>query len=90
MMSLRYVSDFANIDDNADSTGISQWTDLAKIVCNGIEDGPPSRSIPSRNTQAPKKTLPGFDAPEDFDSVLRNELNKAEVLRQIMASKTYV
>lgn len=59
-------------------SGISQWTDLAKIACNGIEDGPPPRTI-AKSAQASKDHLLGLDVPEDFDSALRNELNKAEV-----------
>ncbi|EZA61307.1 Insulin-like growth factor-binding protein complex acid labile subunit [Ooceraea biroi] len=76
----KYATDFSNIDDDADSTGISQWTDLAKIVCSGMDAGPPPRSFPGKSTEAPKDVFLGLDVPDDFDSVLRNELDKAEEL----------
>lgn len=76
----RYVNDFADVDDDADSKGISQWTDLAKIACDGIDDGPPPRQAPGKNTQ-PKDVF--LDTPEDSDSLfaLTNELDKDEVKR---------
>lgn len=76
----RYVNDFADVDDDADSKGISQWTDLAKIACDGIEDGPPPRQAPGKNIQ-PKDVF--LDIPDDSDSLLTltNELDKDEVRR---------
>lgn len=77
--SCSHVNDFEfNIENNGDSKGISEWTDLAKIVCDGIEAGPPARPIPDKSDQS--KVLLGLDVPENSDSdSLRNELDKDEV-----------
>lgn len=79
---LGYVNDFADVDDDADSKGISQWTDLAKIACDGIEDGPPPRQAPGKNIQ-PKDVF--LDIPDDSDSLLTltNELDKDEELLKL-------
>lgn len=53
-------------DDYSDSEGISQWTDLAKVVCDGVEDGPPSRSM-SHKDKKPKEKAPDLE-PTDDDS----------------------
>lgn len=77
MMLFSYVNDFANVYDDTDSKGISQWTDLAKIACDGIEAGPPPRRVPSKNAP-PKNDF--LDDSENSDSLLgKNELDKDEV-----------
>nr|XP_012215054.1 PREDICTED: LRR receptor-like serine/threonine-protein kinase GSO2 isoform X1 [Linepithema humile]XP_012215055.1 PREDICTED: LRR receptor-like serine/threonine-protein kinase GSO2 isoform X1 [Linepithema humile] len=78
-----HVNDFEfNIENDADSKGISEWTDLAKIVCDGIDAGPPSRPIPKKSEQP--KVLLGLDVPENSDSdTLRNELDKDENLLKL-------
>jgi insulin-like growth factor-binding protein complex acid labile subunit len=78
---LKYVTDFDNVDDNADSTGIRQWTDLAKIVCDGIDDGPPPRSPPGKSPYQ-KDVLLGFDVAET-DPLLENELHNEEKLLKL-------
>ncbi|GAB1863514.1 Insulin-like growth factor-binding protein complex acid labile chain [Camponotus japonicus] len=78
---VKYFNDFGNIDDDTDSKGISQWTDLAKIACDGIDAGPPPRRVPSKNT-VPKNDF--LDDSEDSDSLLeRNELDKDEELLKL-------
>lgn len=72
----RYANDFVNIDEDVDSKGISQWTDLAKIACDGIEDGPPPRPVPSKITPSKDDFT---DDSEDSDSLTGNELDKNEV-----------
>lgn len=75
----RYINDFTNVDDDADSKDISQWTDLAKIACDGIEDGPPPRRVPGQITPSKDDFL---DDSENSDSLLEgNELDKDEVRR---------
>lgn len=59
---------------------INQWTDLAKIICDGIDDGPPARSPPGKSTQ--KDTLLNIDIVEDSDPLLKHELDNDEVKRQ--------
>ncbi|XP_029162036.1 insulin-like growth factor-binding protein complex acid labile subunit [Nylanderia fulva] len=76
---LGYASDFVNVDEDADSKGISQWTDLAKIACDGIDAGPPPRPVPSKST--PKNDF--TDDSEESDSLPTNELDKNEELLKI-------
>lgn len=77
----RIISDKFDIEeiDNTDLMDISQWTDLAKIVCDGIEDGPPSRSLPKDTNR--KDILLDIDVVESSDTVLQNELDVDEVRR---------
>lgn len=35
-------------DDYIESEGITQWSDLAKVVCDSIDLGPPPRPVPHR------------------------------------------
>ncbi|XP_024885921.1 uncharacterized protein LOC112463655 [Temnothorax curvispinosus] len=65
--------------DNMDLMDVGQWTDLAKIVCDGIDDGPPSRSFPGKGTR-PKDILLDVDVIEDADPLLKNELDNDEKL----------
>ncbi|XP_046821563.1 uncharacterized protein LOC124425357 [Vespa crabro] len=44
---IRTHSIYGDNMDYSDAEGITQWKDLAKIVCDGVEDGPPSRMIPT-------------------------------------------
>ncbi|XP_011882249.1 PREDICTED: toll-like receptor 3 [Vollenhovia emeryi] len=75
---LELVSDKFDIEDN-DKMDISQWTDLARIVCDGIEDGPPGRSLPGKGTHR-KDILLDVDVVEDSDPLLKNELDNDEKL----------
>ncbi|KAL6263720.1 hypothetical protein P5V15_003806 [Pogonomyrmex californicus] len=75
---LKYNNDFENIDD-VDSTGLSQWTDLAKIVCDGIDDGPPPRSPPGKSSHR-KGILVDLDVIEEAGTVLEDELHNDEKL----------
>ncbi|XP_012537655.1 extracellular matrix protein 2 [Monomorium pharaonis] len=72
------VSDkFDDIEEIDNSMNINQWTDLAKVVCDGIEDGPPPRSLPGRGTH--QKEIPlDLDIVEDSDPMLKNELDNDE------------
>ncbi|KAI4493750.1 hypothetical protein M0804_001926 [Polistes exclamans] len=45
-METRTHSIYGDNMDYSDVDGITQWKDLAKSVCDGVEDGPPSRKIP--------------------------------------------
>jgi len=58
---------------------VNQWTDLAKIICDGIDDGPPARSLPGKGTQ--KDILLNIDIVEDSDPLLKHELDNNEVKR---------
>lgn len=60
---------------------VDQWTDLAKIVCDGIEDGPPPRLPPGKSTHG-KDDLLDLDIIESSDPLLKNELNNDEVRQQ--------
>ena len=40
---VKYISNYAMGDDYSESEGGSQWTDLAKIVCENVDFGPPPR-----------------------------------------------
>ncbi|KAI4504111.1 hypothetical protein M0802_000582 [Mischocyttarus mexicanus] len=46
-MEARTHSTYGSNMDYSDADGITQWKDLAKSVCDGVEDGPPSRTIPT-------------------------------------------
>lgn len=61
-----------------DSMDVGQWTDLAKIVCDGIEDGPPARSLPGKSTHR-KNILIDLDLVKNSDLLLKNELDNDEV-----------
>lgn len=79
----RYASDFANIDDDADVTDVSQWADLANIVCDGIDDGPPPRRLPGKKPHL-KDILMGVDNPEDDDSLLKTiDTDEVRTIRNI-------
>ncbi|XP_066600925.1 leucine-rich repeat-containing protein 15 isoform X2 [Prorops nasuta] len=68
----RYISNYEKADDYIEAKGISQWVDLAKIVCAGIPDGPPPRTL----THRPKDTFTIIDTTEESDSgVLRNSVD---------------
>ncbi|XP_015178510.1 PREDICTED: insulin-like growth factor-binding protein complex acid labile subunit isoform X2 [Polistes dominula] len=43
----RTYSTYGDNMDYSDDDGITQWKDLAKIICDSEEDGPPSRMIPN-------------------------------------------
>ncbi|XP_076247086.1 leucine-rich repeat domain-containing glycoprotein 150 [Calliopsis andreniformis] len=78
---LRYISNYGNGDNYQESDGISQWTDLAKIVCEDINDGPPERPVPHKEKKI--KLLGGLDSSEDSDSLLRNDLEGDEELLRL-------
>lgn len=66
--------------DYSDSEGITQWRDLAKIVCDGVEDGPPSRTIPTPIKS--KVIFPRLlDDAENTNSLLSGDLEDNEVSR---------
>ncbi|XP_012135360.1 leucine-rich repeat domain-containing glycoprotein 150 isoform X2 [Megachile rotundata] len=67
----RYISNYGNGDNYQDSEGISQWTDLAKVVCDGISDGPPDRVLPHKEKKV-KIILEELDTSENTDPLLRN------------------
>lgn len=86
------VNDFADVDDDSDSRGISQWVDLAKVVCDGIQDGPPPRRPPGRKATDPKDVLLGFDEDAE-DTLLKNELENEEVrysFEELRHAQTYL
>ncbi|XP_011160548.2 protein artichoke [Solenopsis invicta] len=72
------VSDKFDIEDIDNSMDINQWTDLAKVACDGIEDGPPARALPGKDTHRKDIRL-DFDIVEDSDP-LKNELDNGEKL----------
>ncbi|KYQ55613.1 Insulin-like growth factor-binding protein complex acid labile subunit [Trachymyrmex zeteki] len=75
----RLISDkYDDIEDIDNFMDINQWTDLAKIICDGIDDGPPARSPPGKSTQ--KDTLLNIDIVEDSDPLLKHELDNDEKL----------
>ncbi|XP_076639572.1 leucine-rich repeat domain-containing glycoprotein 150 [Colletes latitarsis] len=79
MEKMRFINNYSSGDKYHDSKGISEWTDLAKIVCQGINDGPPDRSISQR-----KKNLNSLydelENSEDSDSVLRTDFDGNDIL----------
>ncbi|XP_046424002.1 uncharacterized protein LOC124181453 isoform X1 [Neodiprion fabricii] len=44
---LRYVSNYA-LDDYTDASDLGEWKDIAKVVCDSMEGGPPLRPLPRR------------------------------------------
>ncbi|XP_015430593.1 PREDICTED: uncharacterized protein LOC107187100 [Dufourea novaeangliae] len=77
----KYISNYGGGDNYQDPEGISQWTDLAKIVCDGVNDGPPDRQFPHKKKL--KIILGGFDTSDDSDTLLRNDLEGDEELLQL-------
>ncbi|XP_029051123.1 leucine-rich repeat-containing G-protein coupled receptor 6-like isoform X1 [Osmia bicornis bicornis] len=75
----RYISNYGNDDNYQDSDGISQWTDLAKIVCDGINDGPPERPVPRKEKKV-KIIVEGLDTAEYSDTLLRNNFENDDDL----------
>ncbi|XP_054014167.1 uncharacterized protein LOC128895522 [Hylaeus anthracinus] len=74
METSRHVNNYGNNNNDHDTDGVSQWTDLAKIVCEGINDGPPDRSIRPKE----KNILDGLYTPEDSDPLLRPDYGENE------------
>ena len=74
----RYISNYGNGDNYQDSEGISQWTDLAKIVCEGVSTGPRPRPVPHKEKKL-KIFVGGFDASEDSDPLFRSNVESDEV-----------
>lgn len=70
-------SSHSDIVEFSESDGISKWIDLAKIVCDGIEDGPPSRKL---STQSKTKILFPEILDENTKSSLAEELEDNEDL----------
>lgn len=79
MEPFRYLNDYVNEENNQDNEGISHWTDLANIVCDGVNDGPPSRNIPHLKNKV-KNMLDELDTSKDSDSILRKQ-NDEELLK---------
>ncbi|XP_017876712.1 uncharacterized protein LOC108622994 isoform X2 [Ceratina calcarata] len=75
----RYISNYAISDTYQDSDGISQWTDLAKIVCGGIVEGPPARPVPHKKKC--KVFFDELDTSDDSDSLLKSIENDEELLK---------
>ena len=73
----RYVSNYGNGDGDQDPDGISRWTDLAKVVCDDINDGPPERPAPHTEKKQ-KVILGGIDTSDDSNSLLRNDFEDDE------------
>lgn len=73
-----YISNYGDSDNYQDPEGISQWTDLAKIVCDGISSGPRPRPVPHKETKL-KIFLGGFDTSVDSDPLLRSSVESDEV-----------
>ncbi|KAG5312528.1 LRC15 protein, partial [Acromyrmex insinuator] len=76
---LELINDkYDDIEDIDNFMDVNQWTDLARIICDGIDDGPPARSPPGKGTQ--KDILLNIDIVEDSDSLLKHELDNDEKL----------
>jgi len=76
----RLINDkYDDIEDIDNFMDVSQWTDLAKIICDGIDDGPPARPPPGKGTE--KDILLNIDIVEDSDPLLKHELDNDEVKR---------
>nr|XP_050851752.1 uncharacterized protein LOC127064573 isoform X1 [Vespula vulgaris] len=77
---IRTHSTYGDNMDYSDSEGITQWKDLAKIVCDGVEDGPPSRTIPTPIKS--KVIFPRLlDDAENTNSLLSGDLEDNEDLK---------
>ncbi|XP_076178791.1 leucine-rich repeat domain-containing glycoprotein 150 isoform X1 [Ptiloglossa arizonensis] len=79
MESLKNGNNYGNAEHYLDSDGISQWTDLAKKVCDGINDGPPDRSI-SQKEKKLNIILSGLDISDESNSLLRSDFVDNDVL----------
>ncbi|CAL7943817.1 unnamed protein product [Xylocopa violacea] len=74
----KYISNYAANDNYQDSEGISQWTELAKTVCVGLNDGPPPRPVPHKEDRI-KILISGFDTSEDSDPMLKSSIESDEI-----------
>lgn len=63
---LRYMSSSVNAEEYAEAEGVGKWTDLARVVCDDDEDGPPPRTIPKKPVHSFKKE----QLPKDDDSII--------------------
>lgn len=79
MEPFRYLNDFVNDDNNQDNEGISQWTDLAAVVCDDVNDGPPNREFPLFKNKM-KNMLDELDSSKDSDTILSKQ-NDEELLK---------
>lgn len=79
MEPFRYLNDYVNEDNYQDNQGISQWTDLAAVVCDNMNDGPPSREIPFLRNKM-KNMLDELDASKDSDTILSKQ-NDEDLLK---------
>lgn len=75
MEPVRYLNDYANDDNYQDNEGISQWTDLAKVVCDDVDDGPPNRDFPILKNKV-KNMLDELDTSKDSDSILSKQTDE--------------
>lgn len=69
-------------DDDSESDGISQWTDLAKAVCDGVDDGPPPRTMVPKDKK-PKEKAPDLETREDSDAHAWDDLDNDEELHNL-------
>ncbi|XP_046743458.1 podocan isoform X2 [Diprion similis] len=63
---LRYVSNYA-LDDYSDSSvasDLGEWMDIAKVVCDSMEGGPPLRPLPRRPNMP--NNVDGFKPPVNY------------------------
>ncbi|XP_076752750.1 leucine-rich repeat domain-containing glycoprotein 150 isoform X2 [Xylocopa sonorina] len=78
----KYISNYAADDNYQDSEGISQWTELAKVVCDDLNDGPPPRPVPHKEDKI-KILISGFDTSEDTDPMLKSSIESDEELLKL-------
>ncbi|XP_015609163.1 insulin-like growth factor-binding protein complex acid labile subunit [Cephus cinctus] len=63
---LRYIRNRVNIEDYAEAQAVGQWSDLAKLICDSLDEGPPPRPVPHRPNNRP----PVSDIPRDSNLLL--------------------
>ncbi|KAG7205516.1 hypothetical protein KM043_007497 [Ampulex compressa] len=77
---LKHIANYKMGEDYPESDGIGQWIDLAKVVCDGVSDGPPPRTMVHKDKK-PKVTVGPMDV-DDSDSLLKKDLDDdAELLK---------
>lgn len=78
METLKYISNIKNDEEYAETEGVTEWTDLAKTICNDEFDGPPSR-MPKKPVVMPSNNL----LPDDTDDEENSELSKEDLEEDI-------
>ncbi|XP_012274943.1 uncharacterized protein LOC105696791 isoform X2 [Orussus abietinus] len=76
--SVKYANDFGNADDYSEGEGINQWSDLAKMVCENADAGPPPRPIPHKTKDFPHIVV-DFDISRQSNQLLEDDIDGSQL-----------